>query len=141
MHIGKLSRAAMLGTLLISLISASPAWASSCSSRPATPTLTVAKMIGPGRVNLLWRNNTSQTGTMWFDIYIRGTGNTNIGHDITGGAGQYVQPGSNGTFAISGLPPTSANYAVAMRARTGSGNSGCVSGTTSNWININRNGY
>src|ERR1700712_4800684 len=109
MHIGKLSRAAMLGTLLISLISASPAWRSSCSSRPATPTLEVAKMIGPGRVNLLWRNNTSQTGTMWFDIYIRAAGGANIGHDVIGGAGQYVQPGSNGTFAISNLPPTSAN--------------------------------
>lgn len=107
----------------------------SCSDRPGTPDQVTAEPLSATAVRLHWRNTTSKAGgsdDMWFDIYVLNDRNQPIGKNITGGAGQrgvgYHQMSS---VDINGLQPD-VEYRFQMRARTGAGTAGCVSGQPSN---------
>ena len=133
MNSRRVVRTGMLCSALL-CFSATIVWAS-CDKkdRPKTPTNLKASMgRAPGSALLIWRFEQTRTGLTYYDIFVRGPGDKNLGVDVTRGAAQHSEVGQTGQFSFDNLPP-SPEYNFAMRARTPGG---CVSEETSEWVKI-----
>lgn len=96
----------------------------SCSRRPGTPNEERAVAISDTEISYSWR--VTDDGDMYYDMYVLGPRNENVGKNRTGDGPYPSRFGRRAGTTFSGLRPNT-RYCFAIRARTEGGTEGCVS--------------
>lgn len=131
--------AAQWSLLCLATIAATTAASASCGKRPGTPNEVTGRAISADAIEFSWRNTTGKSieqPRMFFDMYLRGGNNNQIGRDLTGTGPFDVSYGSRSAKTFTGLSPNS-RYCFSLRARSAGGTQGCISAITSNVACVN----
>jgi hypothetical protein len=101
-----------------------------CSNRPGTPNEERAVAISDTQINYSWRVTTN--GTIFYDMYVTGPNNTDVGKNRTGYGAYNKKFGERADTNFTGLKPNT-RYCFSIRSRTEGGTQGCVSQSQSSW--------